>query len=148
MRGEDQQQHELFGYGSLEERVPQDHPLRPIRAMVDEALRAMDGRFEEIYPEDGRKSIAPERLLRALLLQVLYSIRSERMLMEQLEYNLLFRWFVGLTMNEAVWNPTVFTKNRDRLLAGDVAQRVLPRGAAAARRRSCCRTSTSRWTGR
>jgi transposase len=122
MRGEDQQQHELFGYGTLEERIPQDHPLRPIRAMVDEALKALDGRFGEIYPEEGRKSIPPERLLRALLLQMLYSIRSERMLMEQMEYNLLYRWFVGLSMNEEVWHPTVFTKNRDRLLEGEIAE--------------------------
>ena len=114
MRGEDQTQHELFGYGSLEERVPPDHPLRPIRVMVDEALKALHGRFDELYDEDGRKSIPPERLLRALLLQMLYSIRSERMLMEQMEYNLLYRWFVGLSMNEEVWHPTVFTKNRDR----------------------------------
>src|SRR5580658_992382 len=121
MRGEDQTQHELFGYGSLEERVPADHPLRPIRQMVDEALKTLDGRFEELYDEDGRKSIPPERLLRALLLQMLYSVRSERMLMEQMEYNLLFRWFVGLSANEPVWHPTVFTKNRDRLLAGAVA---------------------------
>jgi len=95
MRGEDLQQHELFSYGSLEERVPADHPLRPIRIMVDQALKALDSRFDEIYGEDGRKSIPPERLLRALLLQMLYTVRSERMLMEQLEYNLLFRWFVG-----------------------------------------------------
>lgn len=122
MRGEDVQQDELFSYGSLEERVPADHPLRPIRAMVDEALRALDGRFDEIYGEDGRKSIPPERLLRALLLQMLYTVRSERMLMEQLEYNLLFRWFVGLSANEPVWHPTVFTKNRDRLLEGAVAE--------------------------
>jgi transposase len=122
MRGEDQQQHELFGYGSLEERVPQDHPLRPIRAMMDEGLKSLDGRFEEIYPEDGRQSIPPERLLRALLLQMLYSIRSERLLMEQMEYNLLYRWFVGLSMNEEVWHPTVFTKNRDRLLEGEIAE--------------------------
>jgi len=121
MRGEDIQQHDLFSYGSLEERVPSSHPLRPIRAMVDEALKALGGRFEEIYDADGRKSIAPERLLRALLLQMLYSVRSERMLMEQLEYNLLFRWFVGLSANEPVWRPTVFTKNRDRLLEGAVA---------------------------
>jgi transposase len=121
MRGEDRQQHELFSYGSLEERVPPDHPLRPIRQMVDEALRALDGHFEELYDEDGRKSIPPERLLRALLLQMLYSIRSERMLIEQLDYNLLFRWFVGLSLNEAVWHPTVFTKNRDRLLEGEIA---------------------------
>lgn len=122
MRGEDVQQHELFSYGSLEERVPANHPLRPIRAMVDEALKGLDERFEEIYGEDGRKSIPPERLLRALLLQMLYTIRSERMLMEQLEYNLLFRWFVGLSANEPVWHPTVFTKNRDRLLEGAVAE--------------------------
>src|SRR5713226_8214373 len=122
MRGEDLQQYDLFSYGTLEERVPADHPLRPIRAMVDEALKALDGRFDEIYGEDGRKSIPPERLLRALLLQMLYSVRSERMLMEQLEYNLLFRWFVGLSANEPVWHPTVFTKNRDRLLEGAVAE--------------------------
>src|ERR1700758_1177574 len=118
MRGEDLQQHELFSYGSLEERVPSDHPLRPIRTMVDAALKEMSQRFDAMYGEDGRKSIPPERLLRALLLQLLYSIRSERMLMEQLEYNLLFRWFVGLAANEPVWHPTVFTKNRDRLLEG------------------------------
>ena len=122
MRGEDLQQHELFSYESLEERVPADHPLRPVRTMVDEALKALDGRFDEIYGEDGRKSIPPERLLRALLLQMFYTIRSERMLMEQLEYNLLFRWFVGLSANEPVWHPTVFTKNRDRLLEGAVAE--------------------------
>ncbi|MGH9434291.1 MAG: IS5 family transposase [Terriglobia bacterium] len=122
MRGEDLQQHELFSYGSLEERVPANHPLRPIRSMVDEALKDMDGRFNEIYGEEGRRSIPPERLLRALLLQMLYSVRSERMLMEQLEYNLLFRWFVGLSVNEPVWHPTVFTKNRDRLLEGVVAE--------------------------
>src|SRR5512136_1849371 len=122
MRGEDIQQHDLFSYGSLEERVPPSHPLRPIRTMVDEALKALDGRFEEIYDGDGRKSIPPERLLRALLLQLLYSVRSERMLMEQLEYNLLYRWFVGLSANEPVWHPTVFTKNGDRLLEGAVAE--------------------------
>jgi transposase len=122
MRGEDLQQHELFSYGSLEERVPSDHPLRPIRAMADAALKDMSPRFDEIYGEDGRRSIPPERLLRALLVQLLYSVRSERMLMEQLEYNLLFRWFVGLSANEPVWHPTVFTKNRDRLLEGAVSE--------------------------
>jgi len=122
MRGDDIQQNELFSYGSLDERVPEKHPLRAIRAMVDEALGEMSVRFDEIYPEDGRRSIPPERLLRALLLQMLYSIRSERMLMEQLEYNLLFRWFVGLSANEPVWHPTVFTKNRDRLLEGAAAE--------------------------
>lgn len=128
MRGEDLQQHELFSYGSLEERVPADHPLRPIRAMVDEALRDLSGRFDKIYGEDGRKSIPPERLLRALLLQLLYSVRSERMLMEQLEYNLLFRWFVGISANEPVWHPTVFSKNRDRLLEGAVAEEQKTKG--------------------
>ena len=115
MRGEDQQQDQLFSYGSMEERIPADHPLRPIRLMVDQALKEMSGRFDEIYGEDGRKSIPPERLLRALLLQMLYSVRSERMLIEQLRYNLLFRWFVGLSPDEPVWHPTVFSKNRDRL---------------------------------
>ncbi len=119
---EDIQQHDLFSYGSLEERIPADHPLRPIRAMVDEALKELNGRFDEIYGDEGRKSIPPERLLRALLVQMLYSVRSERMLMEQLEYNLLFRWFVGLSANEPIWHPTVFTKNRDRLLEGAVAE--------------------------
>jgi len=122
MRGEDIQQSELFSYGSLEERIPASHPLRPVRAMVDEALKQMNERFDEIYGEEGRRSIPPERLLRALLLQMLYSVRSERMLMEQMEYNLLFRWFVGLSVNEPVWHPTVFTKNRDRLLEGAVAE--------------------------
>ena len=122
MRGQDRHQQEMFLYGSLEERIPADHPLRPIRAMVDRALAALDGTFDEIYGEGGRPSIAPERLLRAQLLMLLYTIRSERMLVEQLEYNLLFRWFVGLGMNEEVWHATVFTKNRDRLLAGEVAR--------------------------
>jgi transposase len=135
MRGEDLQQHELFSYGSLEERVPANHPLRPVRTMVDEALKALDGRFNEIYGEDGRKSIPPERLLRALLLQMLYTVRSERMLMEQLEYNLLFRWFVGLSANEPVWHPTVFTKNRDRLLDGAVAEEFFSLIVSQARRK-------------
>jgi transposase len=135
MRGEDIQQSELFSYGSLEERVPADHPLRPIRVMVDEALKALSSRFDEIYNEEGRKSIPPERLLRALLLQMLYSVSSERMLMEQLEYNLLFRWFVGLSANEPVWHPTVFTKNRDRLLEGAVAEEFFSLIVGQARKR-------------
>jgi transposase len=122
MRGNDGEQGSVFSYVSLEERIAADHPLRPIRAMVDEALKTLSRRFSTLYAATGRPSIPPERLLRALLLQVLYSIRSERMLMEQLEYNLLFRWFVGLGMDDAVWVPTVFTKNRDRLLEGDVAE--------------------------
>jgi transposase len=135
MRGEDLQQHELFSYGSLDERVPAGHPLRPIRAMVDEALQGLSARFDEIYGQDGRKSIPPERLLRALLLQMLYTIRSERMLIEQLEYNLLFRWFVGLSANEPVWHPTVFTKNRDRLLEGAVAEEFFTLIVAQARKK-------------
>jgi transposase len=124
MRGDDRQENELFLYGTLEERVPEKHPLRPVRVMVDAALESMSGRFDEMYAKAGRPSIAPERLLRALLLQALYSIRSERMLVEQLEYNLLFRWFVGLNMSEPAWNHAVFSKNRERLLAGDVAHEL------------------------
>jgi transposase len=124
MRGDDRQESEMFLYGSLEERVPEKHPLRPVRAMVDAALESMSGRFDEMYAKAGRPSIAPERLLRALLLQALYSIRSERMLVEQLEYNLLFRWFVGLNMSEPAWNHAVFSKNRERLLAGEVAHEL------------------------
>jgi|SRR5579884_3975770 len=135
MRGDDQQQNELFSYGSLQDRVPEDHPLRPIRQMVDEALKALSPKFDDLYGEDGRPSIAPERLLRALLLQMLYTVRSERMLMEQLEYNLLFRWFVGLGMNEAVWHPTVFSKNRDRLMKGDVAREFFAQVLRQARRK-------------
>jgi transposase len=111
----------MFSYLCPEERVPRKHPLRPIRLMVDDALKSMSPAFSRLYSTHGRPSIPPEKLLRALLLQVLYTVRSERMLMEQLEYNLLFRWFVGLNMDEAVWVPTVFTKNRDRLLEGDIA---------------------------
>ena len=113
----------MFSYVSPEQRVPADHPLRRIRVMVDQALQALSREFTRLYSTYGRPSIAPEKLLRALLLQVLYTIRSERMLMEQLQYNLLFRWFVGLNMDEAVWVPTVFTKNRDRLLEGDIAEK-------------------------
>jgi len=113
----------MYSYLSPEQRVPADHPLRPIREMVDRALKGLSRRFNEIYSATGRPSIPPEKLLRALLLQVLYTVRSERLLMEQLEYNLLFRWFVGLNMDEPVWVPTVFSKNRDRLLEGDVAER-------------------------
>jgi transposase len=121
MRGDDRQQSDLFIYGSLEERVPKDHPLRPVRAMADIGLEALSRRFAELYSKIGRPWIAPEKLLRALLVQLLYSIRSERLLMEQLEYNMLFRWFVGLSMNEAVWNHAVFSKNRERLLEGEIA---------------------------
>jgi transposase len=122
MRGKDEQQLDVFSYVSPEQRVPQDHPLRPLRVMTDEALRALQPRFNQLYAKTGRPSIAPEKLLRALLLQALYSVRSERMLMEQLDYNLLFRWFVGLNMDDAIWDVTVFTKNRERLLDGDIAE--------------------------
>lgn len=123
MRGTDTQQSSMFSYLSPEERVPVDHPLRAIRIMADVALKALSPAFSGLYSVFGRPSIPPEKLLRALLLQVLYTVRSERMLMEQLEYNLLFRWFVGLNMDEVVWVPTVFSKNRDRLLEGDIAER-------------------------
>lgn len=112
----------MFSYLSPEQRVPQDHPLREIRRLTDEALGKLSGRFSELYSRLGRRSIAPEKLLRALLLQVFYSVRSERLLMEELNYNLLFRWFVGLSMDDSVWDATVFSKNRDRLLDGDIAQ--------------------------
>ena len=113
----------MFSYVSAEDRIPRDHPLRAIRTLVDDVLRDMSRDFSRVYATTGRPSIPPERLLRALLLQVFYSIRSERLLMEQLEYNILFRWFVGLTMDDAVWAPTVFTKNRDRVLNDVIAGR-------------------------
>ncbi len=121
MRGQDTQQAGMFSYLSPEERVPVSHPLRPIRQYVDTALTALSPQLEQLYARTGRPSIAPEKLLRALLLQVLYSLRSERLLMEALQYNLLFRWFVGLDLDAPVWDVTVFTKNRDRLLDGEVA---------------------------
>jgi len=122
MRGVDQQQSGMFSYISAEQRVPKDHPLRAIRVMVDAALKESSWRFDAVYAASGRPSIAPEKLLRALLLQVLYTVRSERLLMEQLDYNFLFRWFVGLNIDDPVWDVTVFTKNRERLLVGEVAQ--------------------------
>ena len=121
MRGHDDQAAHLFSYVSPEQRVPANHPLRPIRQMTDRVLAKLSAKFDGMYSEIGRPSIPPEKLLRALLVQVLYTIRSERMLMEQLEYNLLFRWFVGLNIDDPVWDATVFSKNRDRLLAADVA---------------------------
>jgi transposase len=135
MRGADQQQGALFSVVSLEARVPADHPLRVLRALVDGALAELAPRFEAMYARVGRPSVPPEQLLRALLLQVLYTVRSERLLMEQLDYNLLFRWFVGLSVDEPVWVPTTFTKNRDRLLAGDVAHAFFAAVVGAARRR-------------
>jgi len=133
MRGTDTQQSSMFSYLAPEERVPANHPLRPIRLMVDDALKALSPSFSRLYSVFGRPSIPPEKLLRALLLQVLYTVRSERMLMEQLEYNLLFRWFVGLNMDESIWVPTVFSKNRDRLLEGDIAEKFFAHVLAQAR---------------
>jgi transposase len=135
MRGDDQQSGHLFSYLSPEHRVPADHPLRAIRLMTEEALRQLSPQFEAIYAKTGRPSVPPEQLLRALLLQALYTVRSERMLVEQLEYNLLFRWFVGLAMDDAVWTPTTFTKNRDRLLAGDIARQFFDAVLTQARAR-------------
>src|SRR6202453_545018 len=135
MRGDDTQQGAIFSYLMPEQRVPRDHPLRSILGMVNQALSRIDGVLGKMYAEGGRPSIAPERLLRALLLQMLYSVRSERMLMEQMEYNLLFRWFVGLSANEPVWHPTVFTKNRDRLMEGEVAEEFFSLIVGQARRR-------------
>ncbi len=122
MRGTDSQQAAMFSYLSPEQRVPRDHPLRPIRAMTETVLQGLSRQFAQLYSHTGRPSIPPEKLLRALLLQVLYTVRSERLLMEQLDYNLLFRWFVGLNLDDPVWDVTVFTKNRERLLEGDIAQ--------------------------
>ena len=133
MRGDDQQQSGMFSYVSLEERVPQDHPLRRIRGIVDEILRGMAKDFDGLYAKTGRPSVPPERLLRAVLLQIFYSVRSERMLMEQMNYNLLFRWFVGLELDEPVWNHAVFSKNRDRLLNQEVAQEFFRRVLAQAK---------------
>ncbi len=121
MRGRDIRRGGLFSYVRPESRIPRNHPLRVIRAIADETLAALSSEFGALYSENGRPSIPPEQLLRALLLQAFYTIRSERQLMEQLDYNLLFRWFVGLSVDDPVWVPTVFSKNRDRLLEGDIA---------------------------
>src|SRR5664280_75437 len=125
MRGDDAKQAAMFSYLTLAQRIPADHPARQIRVLVDRALERMDAELEKLYSDRGRPSIAPERLLRATLLMILFSVRSERQLMEQMDYNLLFRWFVGLEMDDAVWDVTVFTKNRERLIDGAVSQRLL-----------------------
>jgi transposase len=132
MRGSDTQQSEMFSYLSPEDRVPGGHPLRAVRLITDRILSRMSEQFAQMYSGTGRPSIAPEKLLRALLLQVLYTVRSERMLMEQLDYNLLFRWFVGLNMDEAVWDVTVFTKNRERLVKAAVAKKFFDEVVAEA----------------
>ena len=135
MRGHDERSDFLFSYVSPEHRVPHDHPLRTVRRLTDAALEQLSPRFATLYSDIGRPSIPPEQLLRALVLQVLYSVRSERLLMEQLDYNLLFRWFVGLGMDEPIWDHSTFSKNRDRLLAGDIAQAFFDAVLADARSR-------------
>ena len=133
MRGDDVQQGGMFSYVSLESRVPADHPLRGIKRLLDEALKGMSRDFERVYAREGRPSIPPERLVRASTLQILYSIRSERLLCEQLDYNLLFRWFVGLNIDEPIWDHSSFTKNRDRLIEAKVARKLLRRVVRKAR---------------
>ena len=133
MRGSDQQQSHVFSYISPEQRVRSDHPLRAIRTMVDEVLKQLSPQFHKMYAKVGRPSIPPEQLLRAQLLQMLYSVRSERLLMEEMDYNILFRWFAGLNLDDAVWDATVFSKNRDRLLEAEVAKEFLGRVVAQAR---------------
>ena len=136
MRGKDEQQLDVFSYVSPEQLVPQDHPLRPLRVMTDEALRELRPRFHKLCANTGRPSMAPEKLLRALLLQTLLSVRSERLLMEQLDYNLLFRWFVGLNIDDAIWDLTVFTKNRERFLDRDISEAFFQAVLQQARERS------------
>ena len=135
MRGDEDAQAEVWSYIPLEQRVPADHPLRPLRAMVDGVLAELSPQFNRLYARVGRPSIPPEQLLRALLLQVLYSVRGERLLMEQLDYNLLFRWFVGLSMDDKVWDHSVFSKNQERFLDSDLAAaffaRILKQAASA-----------------
>ena len=135
MRGKDHQQADMYSYLSPEVRVRPDHPLRAIRAMADQALANMSERFDTMYSDRGRPSIPPEKLLRAQLIQMLYSVRSERLLMEEIDYSMLFRWFVGLSIDDPVWDVTVFTKNRDRLLAGEVAAVFFAAVVAQARQR-------------
>jgi len=135
MRGSQEKQLEVFSYLSLEDRVPEDHPIRKIQSMVNEILKEMDGDLGQMYATSGRPSIAPEYLLRASILQVLYSVRSERQLMEQIDFNLLFRWFVGLGMDAPVWDHSTFTKNRDRLLESDVVRIFFTKVVDRARRK-------------
>jgi transposase len=144
MRGIDHQQADMYSYLSPEQRVRENHPLRKIRTMADEALKKMSERFDKMYAQTGRPSIPPEKLLRAQLIQMLYSIRSERLLMEEIDYSMLFRWFVGMNLDEPVWDATVFTKNRDRLLEGDVAREFL--GEVVAQAQSKGLTSDEHFT--
>lgn len=136
MRGDYPEGNDMFSYVSLEQRIPKHHPIRKMRKLVDEALGNLDRLFDAIYADNGRPSIPPERLIRASLLQVFYSIRSERQLMEQLDYNLMFRWFVGLSVDEPVWNPSTFSKNRDRLAQADIGRRLFEEIVEMARRRN------------
>ncbi len=125
MRGTDETSGSLFSYVDLEDRIPAKHPLRKIRQIVNDALVSLDPEFDRLYSVEGRPSIAPERLIRASLIQILFSVRSERQLMEQMQYNLMFRWFVGLGIDDPVWVPTVFTKNRDRLLTTEMSRKFM-----------------------
>src|SRR5438045_7249068 len=129
-RGDDPRHDGMFSYITPESRVRADHPLRPIRRMTDAALSRLSPRFDRLYSTMGRPSIPPEQLLRALLLQMLYSIRSERLLVEELDYSVLYRWFVGLSLDDPIWDATTFTKNRDRLLDGDIAEAFFAEGLA------------------
>src|SRR5262245_30240262 len=144
MRGGDEHNGGMFSYVVPEARVRPDHPLRPIRRMTDEVFATLSPRFTKMYSDIGRPSIPPEQLLRALLLQYLYSVRSERLLMEEIDYSVLFRWFIGLGMDDAIWSPTTFSKNRDRLLRSDIAPRSSMRSSTRRARPTSCRTSTSR----
>ena len=143
MRGNQDEQEEVFSYIPLEQRVPRDHPLRRVREMTDRALQELSPWFDQLYGQTGRPSVPPEQLLRAQILQALYTIRSERQLMDQIDGNWRYRWFVGLKVDEAVWDVTVFTKNRDRLLRGEVSQKFFERVRAQAKPRGCSTMSTS-----
>jgi transposase len=143
MRGENQEQDHIFSYRSPAERVPMDHPLRTVKEMANRALKELSPEFDRMYAPAGRPSIPPEKLIRALLLQVLYSIRSERMLIEQLDYNLLFRWFVGLSMDDEVWDHSTFSKNRERLLDADIIQKFFQQIREQARQKGLLSKSTS-----
>ena len=145
MRGNQDEQEEVFSYIPLEKRVPQDHPLRRVREMTDRALQELSSWFDSLYAQTGRPSIPPEQLLRAQILQALYTIRSERQLMDQIDGNWRYRWFVGLKLDDGVWDVTVFTKNRDRLLRGEVSQKFFERVRAQAEAPGCWMTSTLPW---
>jgi transposase len=134
LRSDDVKQQVFFSFKSIEDRIPQDHPIRPLKKLVDQALEKLSKDFDGLYSRTGRPSIPPEQLLRALLLQIFFSVRSERQLVEQLEYNMLFRWFVGLNLDDDIWNHSTFTKNRDRLLEGEVAQRFFEEVLAMAKK--------------